>query len=103
MRQSTGHYAVPTLMHDKKDSEGNYTDKRMCGNNGAPNVKTLQDKHVMPLPDNIFGKTFGCLIFAIIDQKHSFNQIELWEGHKHTRRRFGVVTDDGSGTSCHLV
>ena len=43
IRRSSSRYAAPTVMPAKKDAEGNYTDKRMCGDYHALNTKTLQD------------------------------------------------------------
>jgi len=83
VRESQSPFAAPTVMPAKKDSEGNYTEKRMCGDYRALNLVTEQDRYPMPLPDEIFDQMGGSSIYSILDMRQGFNQIEIEEEDKH--------------------
>ena len=72
----TCNYAVATVPV-KKDADGNYTDRRMCGDYRPLNLKTEQDKYPMPISENIFDRTEGCRHFTIMDMRQSFKKIEM--------------------------
>ena len=60
-----------------KDANGNYTDRRMCGDNRMLKLKTMQDRYPMPVPDDIFNNIEGCENFTIMDMRQGFNQMEM--------------------------
>ena len=49
----------------------------MCGDYRALNNKTAQDRHPMPLPEDIFDQMSGCTVYSILDLRQGFNQIEI--------------------------
>ena len=59
IRRSESTFDAPTVMPAKKDSDGNYTEKRMCGDYRALNDQTTQDRHPMPLAEDIFDQMSG--------------------------------------------
>ena len=77
IRRSESTFAAPTVMPAKKDSEGHYTEKRMYGDYRALNDRTAQDRHPMPLPEDIFDQMSGYQIYSILDLRQGFNQIEI--------------------------
>ena len=79
---ATGNYAAATVLPVKKDAEGNYTNRRMCGDYCALNLKTEEDQYPMPTPEDIFDRIEGCQYFSIMDMRHGFNQIEMLPEHK---------------------
>ena len=50
----TGSYAAATVLPVKKDTDGNYTDRRMFVDDRMLNLKTKQDKYPLPMPEDIF-------------------------------------------------
>ena len=64
IRRSESTFAAPTVMPAKKDSDDHYTEKRMCGDYRALNDKTAQDRHPMPLAEDIFDQMSGSCITA---------------------------------------
>ena len=50
---ATGNYAAARVLHVKKDADGNYTDRRMCGDYRAFNIKKEQDQYPMPIPKDM--------------------------------------------------
>ena len=77
IRRSESSFAAPTVMPAKKDSDGHYTEKRMCGDYRALNDQTAQDRHPMPLAEDIFDQMSGSHIYSILDLRQGFNQIEV--------------------------
>ena len=77
IRRFDSTFAAPTVMPAKKDSDGHYTEKRMCGDYRALNDKTAQDRHPMPLAEDIFDEMSGAHIYSILDLRQGFNQIEV--------------------------
>jgi hypothetical protein len=51
---SRGDYASTTMMLAKKDSFGNWTKRRMCGDYRLVNKRTCLEKYVMSLLEEIF-------------------------------------------------
>ena len=45
---ATGSYAAATVLPVKKDADGNYTDRRMCGDYRVLNLETEQDRYPYP-------------------------------------------------------
>ena len=50
VEQATGSYAGAIVLPVKKDADGIYTDRRMCGDYRMLNFKTEQDRYPMPIP-----------------------------------------------------
>ena len=89
IRRSESTFAAPTVMPAKKDSDGNYTEKRMCGDYRALNDQTAQDRHPMPLPEDIFDQMSGYKIYSILDLRQGFNQIEVEPSDCHKTAFWG--------------
>ena len=89
IRRSESTFAAPTVMPAKKDSDGNYTEKRMCGDYRALNDRTAQDRHPMPLADDIFDQMSGFRIYSILDLRQGFNQIEVEPSDCHKTAFWG--------------
>ena len=74
---ATGSYTAVTILPVKKDADGKYTDRRMCGDYRMLNLKTEHDRYPMPIPEDIFDGVEGCRYFTIMDMRQGFNQIEM--------------------------
>ena len=74
---ATGNYAATTVFPVKKDADGDYTDRRMCGDNRVLNLKTEHDRYPMPISEDIFDRIEGCKYFTIMDMREGFNHIEM--------------------------
>ena len=70
-------YAATTVLPVNKDADGNYTNRRMCGDYGMLNLKNERDRYPMPIPEDIFDRIEGCCYFTIMDMRQDFNQIEM--------------------------
>jgi hypothetical protein len=64
---SHGEYASAIVMPAKKDVNGNYTDRRMCGDYSPINQQTKSDKYAMPTPEEIFYVVGHARVFSILD------------------------------------
>ena len=73
----TGNYAAATVLLVKNDVDGNYTDRKMCGDDWMLNLKTEQDRYPIPIAEDIFDRLEGCRYFTIMDMRQGFNQIEM--------------------------
>ena len=89
IRRSESTFAAPTVMPAKKDSDGHYTEKRMCGDYRALNDRTAQDRHPMPLAEDIFDQMSGFRIYSILDLRQGFNQIEVEPSDCHKTAFWG--------------
>jgi hypothetical protein len=57
----------------------------MCGDYRPLNLVTLQGKHPMPIPKELFDNIGDSNIFTIVDLRKGFNQIMLTtKDHKKT-------------------
>ena len=63
----------------KKDSEGNYTDFRQCGDYRPLNAETNVDRY--PLP-GIFNAIEGATIFSKLDLRSGYHQMPLRPGDR---------------------
>ena len=72
-----GNCAAATVLPVKKDENGNYTDRRMCGDSRALNLKTEHDQYPMPILKDMFDTMDECKYFPIMDMRQRFNQIEM--------------------------
>ena len=96
-------YASEVTCPSKKNAEGEWVDRRQCGDFRALNSFTVSDRASMPLPDDIFAKAGNSSFFSKLDLRSGFHQIhikpsdqpktaiwwkdELW---MHTRMPFGL-------------
>ena len=64
---ATGILVAATVLPVKKDVDGNYTDRRMCGDYRILNLKTKQDRYPLPIAEDIFDMIEGCRYFTIMD------------------------------------
>ena len=53
IRESRSEFAAATVLPKKKDANGNYTDRRMCGDYRLLNDVTVADKYQMPMVESI--------------------------------------------------
>lgn len=96
-------YASECVLPVKKDSEGNYTDRRFCVDYRNLNSATLPDHYGMHLPETIFGDVAGSRFFTKVDLRSGFHQIPVakadqpkttfWWGNQlymYTRMPFGA-------------
>ena len=74
---ATGTYATSTVLLVKKDANGKYTDRRMCGDYRMLNLKTKQNRYPMPIPEDIFDMIEGCRYFTIMDMRQGFDEIKM--------------------------
>ena len=79
---TTRDYAAATVLPVKKDDEGNYGNRRICGDYRVLNLQTGQDRSPMPIPKDIFDRMEGCQYISIMDMRQGLNQIEMIPEHK---------------------
>jgi len=72
-------YTSECVLPVKKDSEGNYTDRRFCVDYRDINSATLPDHYGMHLPETIFGDFAGSEFFMKIGLRSGFHQIPVAE------------------------
>ena len=70
-------YAASPVMPDKKDADGNLTEKRFCVDFRDLNAVTEADKYSMPLPEDLFNRVKNAKIFTKIDLRAGFHQIPV--------------------------
>ncbi|GAQ92682.1 arginine vasopressin receptor 2 [Klebsormidium nitens] len=56
-----------TVMPRKKDAEGNWTERRICGDYLRHNDKTVPDKYPMPVADELFDEPGGSECFSTLN------------------------------------
>jgi len=96
-------YASEVVLPVKKDSEGNYTDRRFCVDFREINAATEADRYGMHLADEIFREISGHKFFSKIDLRSGFHQIMVhvpdqaktgfwWQNkiYMYTRMPFGA-------------
>ena len=70
--------ASATVVVRKKDSEGNYTDFRQCGDYRPLNLETNLDRYPLPGIEDIFNQMGGATIFSK-DLRSGYHQMPLRE------------------------
>jgi hypothetical protein len=60
-------------MPTKKDSTGLWIEKRMFRDYRPLNLVTPQDRHLMPIPEELFDSIRDSNIFTIVDLRQGFN------------------------------
>ena len=96
-------YASETTCPGKKNAEGEYTERRFCGDYRAINAFTVPDRGVIPLPEDLFDQACKCRYFSKLDFKSGFAQVfvapadqpktAIWWGEElwmYTRMPFGM-------------
>jgi hypothetical protein len=73
-------FVAQTVMHRKKDAEGNWTERRVCGDYRPQNDKTVPDKYRMPIADELFDDLGGSDRFSTLDLRMGYHQIRIREG-----------------------
>ena len=73
-------FAAATVMPRKKDVEGNWTERWICGDYRPHNDKTVPDKYPMPIADELFDDLGGSDCFSTLDLRTGFLQIRIREG-----------------------
>ena len=73
-------FAAATVMPRKKDPEGNWTERRICGDYRPHNDKTVPDKYPMPIADELFDDLGGSDTFSTLDLRMGYHQIRIREG-----------------------
>jgi hypothetical protein len=73
-------FVAQTVMPRKKDAEGNWTDRRVCGDYRPRNDKTVPDKYPMPIADELFDDLGGSDCFSTLDLRMGYHQIRIREG-----------------------
>ena len=73
-------FAAATVMPRKKDAEGNWTERRICGDYRPHNEKTVPDKYPMPIADELFDDLGGSDCFSTLDLRMGYHQIRIREG-----------------------
>ena len=71
---------APTVMPRKKDAEGNWTERRICGDYRRHNDKTVPDKYPMPVADELFDDLGGSDCFSTLDLRMGYHQIRIRDG-----------------------
>ena len=61
----------------KKDSDGNYTDFRQCGDYRPLNAETNLDRYPLPSIEEIFNAMKGATIFSKLDLRSGYHQMPL--------------------------
>lgn len=72
-------YASCPTVAAKKDSDGNWTDKRVCIDSRAINTRTEADRYRTKLPDELFQDIGNSRFFSKIDLRAGFHQIPIAE------------------------
>jgi hypothetical protein len=81
IQPSSSDFAATTIMPTKKDLDGLWTEKRMCGDYRPLNLVTLQDRYPIPILEELFDSIGNSNIFTIMDLRQGFNQIVLAAKH----------------------
>jgi hypothetical protein len=76
-------FVAQTVMRRKKDAEGNWTERRVCGDYRPHNNKTVPDKYPMPIADELFDDLGGSDCFSTLDLKMGYHQIRIGEGDQY--------------------
>ena len=78
IRKSTqSKYASATVVVRKKDTDGNYTDFRQCGDYRPLNLETTLDRYPLPGIEDIFNAMGGAIIFSKLDLRSGYHQMPL--------------------------
>ena len=78
-RSTQSLYASATVVVRKKDSEGNYTDFRQCGDYRPLNLETNLDRYPLPGIEDIFNQMGGATVFSKLDLRSGYHQMPLRE------------------------
>jgi hypothetical protein len=76
-------FVAQTVMPRKKDAEGNWTERRVCGDYRPHNDKTVPDKYPMPIADKLFDDLGGSDRFSTLDLRMGYHQIRIRKGDQY--------------------
>src|SRR3569833_3133493 len=76
-------FAAATVMPRKKDVEGNWTERRVCGDYRPHNDKTVPDKYPMPIAAELFADLGGNARFSTLDLRMGYHQIRIRVGNQN--------------------
>jgi hypothetical protein len=76
-------FVAQTVMPRKKDAEGNWTERRVCGDYRPHNDKIVPDKYPMPIADELFDDLGGSDRFSTLDLRMGYHQIWIREGDQY--------------------
>ena len=76
-RSTQSAYASATVVARKKDTDGNYTDFRQCGDYRPLNLETTLDRYPLPRIEDIFNAMKGATIFSKLDLRSGYHQMPL--------------------------
>src|SRR6478609_5441283 len=76
-------FVAATVMPRKKDAEGNWTERRVCGDYRPHNDKTVPDKYPMPIADELFDDLGGSDRFSTLDLRMGYHRIKIREGDQY--------------------
>ena len=74
---SDGEYACAIVIPTKKDINGNWTEKRICGDYRPVNRKTKLDCYPMPTPEELFDFLGATRVFSTLDMRSGYHQLAL--------------------------
>ena len=75
----TTNYVCNPVLPVKKDSDGNYTERRFCVNFIPLNEVTEVDRYQMPLPEDLFQRIGTRRFISKMDMRAGFHQIPIAE------------------------
>ena len=76
-RSTQSTYASATVVVRKKDSDGNCTDFRQCGDYRPLNAETNLDRYPLPSIEEIFNAMKGATIFSKLDLRSGYHEMPL--------------------------
>jgi hypothetical protein len=82
-------FVAQTVMPRKKDAEGNWTERRVCGDYRPHNNKTVPDKYPMPIADELFDDLGGSNRFSTLDFRIEYHQIRIGERDQYNLAFWG--------------
>ena len=79
IRPSTSQWASPITMPPKKDENGDWTQRRACGDYRGLNRVSVTDHYQIPTPEEIFDVIGDAKVFTTLDFRQGYNQIRIAE------------------------
>jgi hypothetical protein len=70
-------FVTQTILPRKKDAEGNWMERRVCGDYRPHSGKTVPDKYPMPIADEMFDDLGGSNCFSMLDLRMGYHQIRI--------------------------
>ena len=83
-------------MPPKKDENGDWTQRRACGDYRGLNRVSITDHYQIPTPEEIFDVIGDAKVFTTLDFRQGYNQIKIAEKDRCTISP--TVSDSNIGT-----